>query len=335
MLFKKTDKLLEYAELTTVNFTSVKATIKMVEQQHLVPILGKELYQSLNDAYTAEADESELEDALKLLLDKCRSVIGPYLCYYYTPKAEVKLSDAGAQRQESTTNKTAYQNQVNNFREQNLREAEQATELLLEFLEDNKNDYQEWIDSQAFTEYRSLFIKSGSEFDKLFTSASPCRNYWAMRATMKDVEENNIRTIIGDTLFAALKEKDTEAEPDFAEKEKDLIYKIKKVTAYLTVCFAIPFLNVRLDGNGITVMAVNGAQNDAVASRSAAGNSALNIIIEKCEAAAKSWTNNLIDFLNKNATEFEGWPLEAATSTENAPAETSGNEELTGSFGMV
>ena len=129
MLFKITASVLQYAELTTIQFASVKPTIRLVEQQHILPVLGSVLYKSLNDAYTATEDENSLTDDQKDLLEKCRCVIGPLLCYYYAPKAEVKLGDAGAQRSESESLKSAYQNQVVNFREQNLREGEQGDEL--------------------------------------------------------------------------------------------------------------------------------------------------------------------------------------------------------------
>lgn len=342
MLFKTKDKLIEYAELSaSINFNSIKPTLRVVETNHLIPFLGKELYNALNDAYTAAADETTLSADQKLLLDQCRCVIGPMLCYHYAPKAEVKLSDAGAQRLETSTNKTAYQNQVVNFREQNLREAEMATELLLQFLEDNKTLYPDWQASDAFKDYRSLFIKSGGEFDKLFSSSTPYRNYWAMRSKMLDVEENNIRTLVGDTIYNNLKTKDQDPAGTFTSKEEDLIKKLKRVIAYLTVSFSIPFLNVRIDGNGITVMSASGrAQNDEMAKRGAANEKALDLIIEKSEAAAKSWVNNVIDFLNNNVADFTGWPLvvvvdDPANDHTVVTDDNNVNENITGSFGLV
>lgn len=342
MLFKTKDKLIEYAELSgAINFASVKSTIRVVETQHVIPVLGQELYTLINAAYTAVADETTLSQIQKDLLDKCRCVIGPMLCYYYAPKSEVKLSDQGAQRLETATNKTAYQNQVTNFREQNLREAEVATELLLQFLEEKKADYPQWITSEAFTDYRSLFIRSGKEFNKLFSSHSPYRNYWAMRSKMLDVEQSSIRTLLGDELFDYLKTKDTDNALTLSTIEADLLFKVKKVIAYLTVAFSIPFLNVRMDELGITVMGNNRAQNDNINSRMASNDKALNVIIEKSEAAAKSWINNVENFLNADANVglFTGWPIVTVASTtgviDNRGNWDCFNEERSGSFGLV
>lgn len=336
MLFKKTDKILEYAELTTVRFTSLMPTIRLVEQQHIIPQLGKDLYNLLNNAYTAAADETTLSDAMKALLDKCRCVIGPYLCYYYAPKSEVKLSDAGAQRLESPTNKTAYQNQVVNFREQNLREAELATELLLQFLDENPLTYPLWLATQGFEKYKSLFIKSGSEFNEFFASHSPYRNYMAMRTNMLDVEQNNIRPLLGDPLFNRLKSNDRDGIELFSPAESDLLFKVKKVIAYLTVAGSIPFLNVRMDANGITVMGNTRVQNDDTGKRQSADKAMLENVIEKSNAAAKSWINNVTTFIEAHKEDFKNYLTEPLVNeVQKPPVIKDTQPTLGGSYGLI
>ncbi|HVZ96419.1 MAG TPA: DUF6712 family protein [Chitinophagaceae bacterium] len=319
MLFKTKEKLLEYAELTaSINFASVQATIRFVETNHIIPFTGQELYSSLNTNYTAAADESTLSASDKNLLDQCRLVIGPMVCYYYIAKAEIKVGDAGALRNETNSQKTAFQNQVLNYREQNLREAEMAIEQLLQFLDANKTSYPAWQTSSAFTSYKSLFIKSGGEFAQLFPSQSPYRNYWAMRSKMLDVEENDIRTLVGDTIYNNLKAKDQAVVTTFTDNENELIKKLKRVSAYLTVAFSIPFLNVRIDTNGITVMSPSGrAQNDELAKRGSAADPALNLIIEKCQDSARAWSNNVVKYLDEHASDFDGWPLTTQNITCN------------------
>jgi hypothetical protein len=342
MLIRSNETLLEFAELTaTIQFASVKSTIRLVENQHLVPVLGKELYDSLDAAYTTSLTDptaSPLTALQTSLLEKCRCVIGPMLCYYYTPKAEVKLSNAGAQRLETTTNKTAFQNQVVNFREQNLREGEIATEQLLEFLETWKVDLPTWVNSEAFKEYRKLFIKSGKEFDTLFSSASPYRNYWAMRSKMLEVEQGTIRTMLGEDLFAALKTKDNATTPAFNNEEKELIFKLKKAIAYATVALSIPFLNVRIDANGITIQSNARATNDELAKRGPAGVPILNTIIQKCEAAAGAWVNNVAQYLNDHLEAFTGlWPVITAYEQNIIDRRVEPdrfNEQQGGSYGL-
>jgi hypothetical protein len=326
MLFKTTVRLVSYANLaSTVNFSNVSPTIRTVEEQHIIPLLGKELYNALNTAYTSAAvDESDLSATNKALLEMVRNVIGPLVCYYYAPKAEVIVSDAGVHRQETNSNHTAFQNQVVNFKEINLLESENATEQLLQFLEDKKADYPTWQTGDGFADYRSLFIKTGTEFKNLFPSHSPCRNYFAMRPRMKDVEENGIRKLLGDDLYNTLKQIDLDPVGVFTDIQKDLVFKIKKAVAYLTVAEAIPFLNVRIDTNGLTVKSTARAQDDLVASRTAASERAISNYIDACKSAGKDWINSVQDWIDTNTT----------NAAIPIPDVITGNIDRIGSFGM-
>ena len=128
MLFKDSNKIQEFAPIgTAVDFNAVKQIITQAESKHLVPILGPE-YTALDEAFTDAVDEVTLTDIQKALLLKCREVIGPYICYYYAPVADGSLTDAGFRRMETSTHKTAYQYQLKNFVEANLKMADDIQE---------------------------------------------------------------------------------------------------------------------------------------------------------------------------------------------------------------
>jgi hypothetical protein len=334
MLFKDSKKLKEYAQLSgEINFLSLKATLRMVEQKHIITILGKGLYSILDTDYNAEPDENALPAPIKKLLLQCRMVIGPMLCCYHIDKSDVILGDSGAQRTETATNKTAFQYQGTKFKEANLREGEDATELLLQFLEDNKADYPLWTASDIFKQYRSLFIKTGNEFNELYPSQSPYRNYWAMRTKMLDVEENIIRPFLGDTMIDALKVIDQTPAPAFSTKEKQLLFKLKKAIANYTVAFAVPQMNVRINANGLSVIATSSfSTNDNDNTRSLANDTAINALIKSCNTTGQEWITNAIKYLKDNKTDFPDWiGFSETTIIETA----SPNADLKGTFGMA
>ncbi|MES2457188.1 MAG: DUF6712 family protein [Bacteroidota bacterium] len=335
MLFKNSDTVKEYAQISgTVDLTAMRATINFVEDQHIQSILGKELYTSLKEAYADAATDADLvSPELTDLLEQCRKVIGPMLCYYYAPKVDIQISDSGVQRIETTTNKTAFQYQNTNFAQANLREGEACTELLIEYLEDHRDSFPQWRDSKAFEKYRSLFIKTGKEFDELYTSHTPYRNYWAIRAKMFDVEENNIRELLGDTMYDAMKVKDRDDDYEWTEIEAKLVTRIKKAIAYLTVAFAIPMLNVRIESNGLSVVAFSSfSTNEKDNTRSGADDNARTELIRACNASGQVWINNAVNFITANPDEFSDWKGFPATPVDNS---CSINDELTGSFGLM
>ncbi len=263
-------------------------------------------------------------------------LIGPYVAYYYAPKAEISLSDAGPRRQETNTAKSAYGYQVVNYREQKLREGEIAAESLLQFLEDNKTAYPDWVASTAFKKYRSLFIKNAKEFNELFQSASPYRNYWAWRYKMYDVEQQIIKKEIGKELFDYLKDIDEDAAGTYSEAETELLYKLKKAIAYFTVAYAIPFHNVRLDSNGITVVSGNNtvANKDQDGRRAASGDD-LSHIARDADGDARGWMQDALDYIIANAVEFPLYPVVVASYITADEYCDGSNECLGSSYGLI
>lgn len=335
MLFKDSIKLKEYSELTAaVNFISLKSTINHVEEKHIIQILGKELYAVLNNAYTSAVNEAALSEPLQKLLDRTRKVIGPYLAYYYAPKADVKLSDAGMQRLETANNKTSFQYQGDNFRKANLLEAEEQSELLLEFLEENKDDYSDWTGSKAFEKYRSLFIKTGGEFDHYFPSHSPYRNYWAMRSKMVQVQDLYIKKAIGAELYTTLKEKALDPDGTFTDEETELLEKLKYAIANFTVSMSIPYLSIRMDANGINISDTGSStSNDQLSKQKSASENQLSLIIKSAASTGQEWLDDAIQYIKDNAAAFGDWDEETdTTEVKGDTAIRDINEGLAGSF---
>lgn len=309
MLIRDTEILKKYAQISgTWDFDNAEASLRMVELKYIVPILSVDLYDVLNAALTTATDDDPLDIDFATLLHQCRMAIGPLFCFFHADKADVLFSTSGMQRSESGTNKSAYQEQRTKFKEANLAEGEDALEILQAFLEKNQEDYPEWLDSDNFKKYKSLFIKSGTEFDGLFPSQTPYRNYWSLRARMYDVEENNIRKFLGDELFDELKEQDAKKDPAFIEEEEKLLFKLKKAIANFSVAFAVPFLNVRISGNGLTVPAVSPtSQNDNENTRAGAPDPMISTFITSCTNAGTDWIANATKHLTDNKIAFASW----------------------------
>lgn len=306
MLFKNTAKIKEYAQIEATDFNTVKHIIAQIEDKHIQPILGTE-YTNLNEAYTNAATETTLNAAHIALLEKCRRIIAPYLCYYYAPVADGALTDAGFRRMETNTHKTAYQYQLKNYMEANLKMAENATEALLSFLEANITDYTTWHDSEQFEEYRKLFIKTGTEFYKIFPTDSPFSIYWACRSKMFDIEQNEILPLLSNTLFEDLKNKSLD--DTLTINETLLIGKLKHAIAHLAIAYSIPMLNMNIGRNGLTIVSQTPrSNNEDVSARSNADANAISHAQRTALANGKQWMQNAVAFMKDNATEFPDFP---------------------------
>lgn len=327
MLFKDSDTLKIYAALSgEVNLNSIKVTMEGVEMAYLYPRLGKELYNSLQADYAAAATDATFGTELqKQLLDYCRKVIAPLFCYHFAPKTEVRVSDSGVHRSETSSLKAAYQYQGTRYREENFNEGQLAIENLLQFLEDNIASFPTWASSVEFQQYRSLFIKTATAFNQLFPSAAPQRNYFALRPKMVDVQEVNIRNFLGDTLYESLLGKAKANPQTFTAKEKVLLERISKAIAYYTVAFAAPFLAVKIGSAGITITAgASFSSNDEENTRAGVADNNLRLLIESCNNSGAMWIEQAAIYMKNNEADFASWtgfPV-ADTEEDETPLET-------------
>ncbi len=300
MLFKTTIEIQKYAELNTqVNFVSLQSSIRSAEKDILIPVIGFSFYLDLDTKY----NNSTLNAAETALIDVIHAALAPHTLYLYIPKSEVNITDGGLRRQETDISKTAYQYQVTNLRKAYLDESEAAVEYLLTFLEEKKADYPAWTSTNEFKKYRSLFIKTGSEFNEYYRTASPYRNFFAMRSVMEDVEQQVIRKVLGEAQFLAMKAKDQLNDPLWSDYEKVLLYRLKKCIANFTIAAGLSQLAIRIDEYGITVTsAFTSTSNDQVSKRGAAPDNQLGQLIRDARDAGQSWLNDAVDYLRKNAS---------------------------------
>lgn len=333
MLFKNLETLKKYSQYGgTGDFSALESSLRMVEYTQIIPVIGQELYDNIQLAVKNAPTVDDIVDEYKQVTIHCLMAIGPLFCYHHADKADILFDGSGMKRTETNTNKTAYQEQRNKFKEANLAEGEQALEMLIKYLEDNINDFPEWTDSKNFKIYRSLFIKTGSEFNEIFPSATPYRNYWAMRSKMNDVEENQIRPFLGDTIFDALKENDRAADLPFTDQQNELLSRIKKAIANFTVAFSVPILNVRMNSMGITIPAItNFSTNDGENTRSGIADKWVDTFTKSCITTAQSWLTNAAKYLSEHEAEFPEWIGFKKSNNVYCPSNTGDG----GGFGLL
>lgn len=336
MLFKNTIELQEYVEINSnVNFASLKPSIRAAEKEILTPVVGLAFLLDLDTKYnaipssTASAEETAL---IKVM----QAAVAPYVMYLYAPKVEVSITDGGVRRAETDQSKTAFQYQVTNMRKAYKAESDAAVEYLIEFLEVKKSDYPSWKDTDEFKKYRSLFIKTGGDFNNYYRTASPWRNFHAMYPVMVAVEQHIVKKVLGSDFFASLKAKEATEAPAYSQEEKELLTRLKYAIANYTIGQSVGQLSVSIDENGITVTSASTfASNDAESKKGAASDNQLSYFANQTAAIAADWLKSVQEYLTEKAsdtvfTQYYNWQKSIIQNTEAACT----REEMTGSFGL-
>lgn len=311
MLIKSTTDLTAStsAANSNINFPSLRPKIQSAELQYLIPIIGRELYNHVDEWYTAEGPEGPESEILPYM----QKVVASWALHHFIAIAEVSISDGGVFRTETDNSKTAYQNQVNNLRKELMLEAQQAENLLLQYLdaiippdqgEGNGADLKAmWVSSPEFIRYRSLFIKNAIEFQQIFHSAQPYRNYHAIRPILYDVQNLILPAIISRTFYAALLEKNKEAEAEWSNAEIILLTYINKWLTYTTIHRAIASQSLSWDERGLTsYQSTARATGDDDSKRGHAQPHHINHYAAELQRQADEWKTELSFYLDSTAT---------------------------------
>lgn len=298
-LIKDIADLLKHVPLSkTLKLVHVTPSIEAAEIKYIIPEIGQEMYDELDAAYNAE---EELSEEYAALLSKVQRALANFAALLYMPIAEVNFSDAGIQRQETDTNKTAFIRQIKNLEESFLKAGYDAIEVLLKFLEANKDDYGTWAESSAYTISKELFINTAEDFNKVVNIGSSRRFFNSVRQTIRKVEEFNVKPVVGDELYEELKEQIETGE--VSEENEPLVSLIKKAVAHLTVADSLTSRVATISDYAGLIHPNTGALEFASASEKAASDY-VEERIKKETTDGETYIAKLRDYLYKNVDTY-------------------------------
>lgn len=246
-----------------MSFNTLTDSIREAEEKFLLPLIAPPQYFDLlrlvdpsNEELPTVFDEAAFIAQAKdlgWLLKKARRVVAKAAMYLIYPHINVTAGDMGVQQNKASNDTTLPSSQwaYNGSRSGYLDGIATASELLLSFLQANKAKYPKWVNSRAFTEYNSLFIRNNSELGSYLNTQDSIRAFVALRPYLQLAEEKYIVPIVPTATISALKTAIKNNDVD-ADKQA-AIDKIRKVTAWYALYESLPFGNIRMEGMAISV----------------------------------------------------------------------------------
>ncbi len=250
-LFKTIEEIKDFLPVSvTFSFQDILPFIKQAERDYIIPAIGKEQYEEIDEAYNAETPD--LDEEQEALLEKIRVPLASFAYMLWIPWGQVQIDSSGIRIVTNENIKTAFQWQVNALEESAMSSGYSGLEALLEFLEEGKDTYTTWADSDAYTEYKKHFIYSAKIFNQYFNIGSNRRTYMALSAIMNRIEETLIKNTIGVESYNEIKQqvKDNAV----SEENQELLDLINPTVANLTIARGISQLSLRINNNGIIVL---------------------------------------------------------------------------------
>jgi ribosomal protein S7 len=242
-----------------------------------------------------DPEKGPIDGHLVELLDMVRKPLALYALWLGADEFGVSISSQGIQVIESATHKTAPQYRVQNLKENWIRRANTALDLVLKFLDENKEDYTGFEPQDA-----DLFIRTTLEFNSEVDIRESRRVFVSLKPIIRSVEKKYIRPTLSAELFEELKEA-WQSNEELASEQLALLDLIRPALAHLTMARALLEISIDVLDWGIFDTAGNTFAN--VSSKQASNKDRISIMAEASQRDGEAELKALQQFLDESASE--------------------------------
>ena len=272
--------------------------IEEAQETFIKPVLGIGLYDQLQDAMALDPvppdDGTTLENLVKLL-EMVRKPLALYAWWLGAAEFGVSVSSQGIQVIETPIHKTAPQYRVQNLKENWIRRANTALDLVLKFLDEHREDYPAYIRQDA-----DLFIRNTLEFNNEVDIRESRRVFVALKPVIRSVERKYIRPALSSELFDELKQV-LLSNSEMSKEQKALMDQIRPALAHLTISRALIEISIDVLDWGIFDTAGNTFAN--VSSKQASNKDRISIMAEANQRDGEAELKALQQLLDETASE--------------------------------
>ncbi|MDT8394253.1 MAG: DUF6712 family protein [Bacteroidales bacterium] len=315
MLFKaennaKADEIRQYISVnSSISFDSLLPHIESAESKYIKKILGREQYLELCAYYSdplawppIERIPKTHEDWLaKLLKLVQKSLINLALLDGFAILS-VNIGDSGAFRKETDSQKPLFQYQEENLKNTFRTEGFNTLDAILEFLEENINNFPIFKESDTYTVFKSKFIPTATVFNEYYNIGGSRLVFLHLQKYIDLVNDFSIIPVIGRSFFDELIVAMTSG-VDLTDKQKSVIRFIQKIQAFLSVSKGIATLGMNITHNG-TYFISDGTNSSNFRKKDPASIENLRLDIKNTQQTGQAYIDYLKDYLHDNIEDF-------------------------------
>ncbi len=318
-LFKNIDEIKKYCPMIgSSDFENFAPFIDVAQREFFKPYLGSEFLDELINVYNNDEQGSQdgVSESQQAAILKIQASLAFYMEYLWIPSGQVSIGDNGIRIAYTDTLRPAFAWQIKDLRREVIRMAGSAMDDLLEFLEENKDEYETWTESDVYPDFKETFISSAKEFTKYFSPLSNSRlNFLALRPTIIKIQEFTIQSELGVEFYEELKEqfKDDDLTP---ENEK-VIELISKALANLTISQGIRNMSASIDERGV-LMFNSTTASEVVDAKQPAADTMISKMEIGCDSDGRAYLSMLKKFLNDNISDYTTYSQSTAYTGASA-----------------
>lgn len=290
----------------SLTFGKLEPSIRAVEREKLIALVGKPVYD-----YLTSTDPAPNSDVLY----EAKELVVCFSIAHALPSLRVQVQDGGLVVTDGEDKKAASVWQTDDLIEDLERRAYSAADRLIVLLDGLSPALEAWTNSaERKAEFRYT-VRNAVEFSRHYAIRPDRATYLSLRRFVERAEEDDLRPILGDTLFTSFRSA-LESTSALSEELETLRVRSARTVVLSAASYALNELPFEFTAEGLIVR--HRARNEAKERRSPAQESirAAREDVIRRRAGAKE---ELIKWLNANASTYSEF---SASSSYIAPPET-------------
>jgi len=236
-----------YPASVSVDINLVKPYFDDAVDKFIKPYLSTAQYDALIDWINDSKEPND--EALEKLLPYVQKAVIRFAIFISCDQIDLKLTNSGFAVTSNQNLSPASFERVKKFKDSMESSAWDAIEMMLRFLEENKDDYEVWTASDEYTMATRNFVNSAAEFDKVVSIGQSRLTFHRLREVIDQVEYLRIYTAIsqdmGEDIISQMKDDDID------EEYQAILPAIKKAVIFFTAAEEFPAKKEQYERMGI------------------------------------------------------------------------------------
>lgn len=279
-----------------LDFETLQPFMERAFRRTVLPHLTKAQYEAMVDY--AGAEDAETMQQLQHHVEAATVNLGSLLAI---PHTQVQVSDAGITMPSGEHKKTAYRYMVQALEQSYCDAGYEALEDMLRLLDENRELFTQWAESEAAKDYKRLFIPTTEEFEKYQPLNGSRLLFRGLAAIMYQVQLMEVSGVLGDRmLFSRLKTYHETGVATDSDKAlfAELFPLVKGFIANRSLADGIIRRSIILSSDG--VLQLNIRSEDA--GRSSVQADTLEVLRDEFTATALRYSHEIKDLLSDQQT---------------------------------
>jgi hypothetical protein len=277
-----------------ISWDSLSPHMKMVEDTIAVDMLGKDLYDIIEANSSLTPYQAKLRGYMQ-------TIISAFGMYYAAPQLNMSMSDIGLTEHRSVDGSASPVQlwRFNDVRSSMFFAGDTYRDLAYKYMQDNQDEFTEWVASDSYTIYNKLFVRSNKDLHQALGKGERVGTYLTLVPFLEIAQQKYLNAILCNGLYADLLEKQ-KTNDTLTTYEAQAIYYAKAASAWFSLAEALPTIKVlMISGTMVTSMPAESSKVVAPIS-----DTEKNIICQDAMNKGNLFLATLKKYLYDNVSEF-------------------------------